>query len=247
MTIRIFDDYDDLSRETARTLGDIIRAKPTALICVPSGDTPRGTFREFVKLAAESKLDLRNVTFIGLDEWIGISSDNSGSCGRFIRTNLLDPLAIDNSQVHMFDGMTGDPEAACREMDELIAAHGGIDCILVGIGLNGHVGLNEPGTSPDVYCHASELSDETRQVGQKYFESATALTRGITVGLKHMLEAKTAILIANGERKASIIRRTIEGPITPEVPATILHKHPNGFIFIDREAAGALHSANHSG
>lgn len=240
MTIRIFDDYESLSLETAKTIAEVIRSKPDALICVPSGDTPRGTFREFVKLVGATKLDLTNVTFTGLDEWIGISSDNPGSCGRFITDNLLKPLSVDSSRMHLFDGLTTDPEAACLEMDQRIAAHGGIDCILVGVGLNGHLGLNEPGTSPDVYCHVSELTEETRQVGQKYFERETMLTKGITIGLKHVLEAKTAILIANGPRKSAIIRRTIEGPISPEVPSTILHKHQNSFIFIDRDAADGM-------
>lgn len=240
MTIRIFDDYESLSRETAKAIADVIRAKPTALICVASGDTPRGTFLEFVKLSKETKLDLSNATFIGLDEWLGISPDNPGSCGRFIRDNLFDQLPLNSNQIYMFDGLTADPEASCREMDDLITTRGGIDCILVGIGLNGHVGLNEPGTSPDVYCHVSELAEETRQVGQKYFQQETMLTKGITVGLKHMLEAKTAILIANGSRKSAIIKRTIEGPITPEVPSTILHKHPNSYIFVDREAADGM-------
>ncbi len=107
---------------------------------------------------------------------------------------------------------------------------------MVGIGMNGHLGLNEPGTSFDTYAHVSELEEVTASVGQKYFQSETPLTQGITVGLKHFLEAKIAIVIANGEKKKAIIGRVLDEPVSERLPASALKLHPNSYLWVDREA-----------
>ncbi|MFT6203063.1 MAG: galactosamine-6-phosphate isomerase [Spirosomataceae bacterium] len=121
----------------------------------------------------------------------------------------------------------------------MISQRGGLDFIIVGVGLNGHIGLNEPGYDFDNYCHVTELADITIEVGQKYFKSETPLTQGITIGLKHLLEAKTAMLMASGERKAEIIRQTVSSEISSEIPSTAFQRHKNGLIWLD-EAAGNL-------
>lgn len=242
MTIRIFEDYEKLSHASAEMMIDQVLKKPDCVICIPSGETPKGTFRHFVALSQERNVDLSSATFVGLDEWVGVMPDNPGSCGNFIRTWLLDPLKISPANVHLFNGMATDLGAECQKMDMAIKNRGGLDFILVGIGMNGHIGLNEPGVSPDLHSHVMELAPTTREVGQKYFQKHTALTRGITLGLKYLLEARTAVLIANGEKKASIIRDTIAGPISTTVPSTIMHKHPNGFIYVDADAASELHN-----
>lgn len=242
MTIRIFEDYEKLSRASAERMIDQVLQRPDSVLCVPSGETPKGTFRHFVAMAGERNLDLSGVTWIGLDEWVGVPPHNPGSCGNFIRKWLLDPLKIRPANVHLFNGMATDLDAECQKMDVAIRNRGGLDLILVGIGMNGHIGLNEPGVSPDLHSHVMELAPTTREVGQKYFQNHTVLTRGITLGLKYVLAARTALLIANGEKKASIIRDTIAGPISTAVPSTIMHKHPNGFIYLDREAARELHN-----
>ena len=118
-------------------------------------------------------------------------------------------------------------------MDEL----GGIDFMLVGIGMNGHIGFNEPGVSPDLQSHVIALDEMTRAVGQKYFHQETALSQGITLGLKNLLESGKVLLVANGERKAPIVRLALEGPISNEVPASLIRKHPKGLAFLDQKAA----------
>lgn len=242
MTVRIFEDYESLSGAVAEFMLDIIRQKPDAAICVPSGETPKGAFRHFISLIRQQNTDLSRVTWIGLDEWVGISSDNPGSCGNFLQTWLFSQLEVNAASVHLFNGMADDLKEECHKMDSVIRALGGLDFILVGIGLNGHIGLNEPGVSPDLHAHVMELAPTTRQVGQKYFQEDTALTKGITLGLKHLLEAKTALLIANGEKKAAIIRSTVAGPISMDIPSTVMHKHGNGLIYVDMAAAGQLHN-----
>jgi 6-phosphogluconolactonase/glucosamine-6-phosphate isomerase/deaminase len=140
----------------------------------------------------------------------------------------------------LFNALSDDLEDECRKMDAIIHEKGGIDLMVVGIGLNGHIGFNEPGVSNDLYSHVIELDDKTQSVGQKYFKEAVALKQGITLGLNHLMESETVILIANGFKKADIIQMTIQNKISNKIPATIIREHPNSFLMIDREAAAKI-------
>jgi galactosamine-6-phosphate isomerase len=123
--------------------------------------------------------------------------------------------------------------AECALTNEAIAQHGGLDLMLVGLGMNGHIGLNEPNTAFDTYAHVSELAEVTVSVGQKYFNGQTALTQGITVGLRHLQEAKTVILIATGAKKAKIVERVCSEEISEKLPASILKQHKNSYFWVD--------------
>ena len=112
--------------------------------------------------------------------------------------------------------------------------------MLVGVGMNGHIGFNEPGVSDDLLSHVINLDETTKSVGQKYFGEKTALTKGITLGLKHFMNARTALMLANGAKKATVIKRTIEDPISTQLPSTLIRKHPNGVLYLDKEAAALL-------
>jgi glucosamine-6-phosphate isomerase len=185
-------------------------------------------------------IDLSNVTFIGLDEWVGIPPDNEGSCHYFFQHELFQYLSLSKQQIYLFNGLTTELEQECSKMNTTILEKGGIDLMVVGIGMNGHIGFNEPGVSFDNYAHIIDLDATTTAVGQKYFKSATSLQKGITLGLKHLSEAKEVLLIANGLKKADIIKKTVEGEVTNLVPASIMQTHANGFIMIDKEAASLL-------
>ncbi|WP_128546575.1 glucosamine-6-phosphate deaminase [Larkinella soli] len=241
MNHQVFENYETLSHHTALHLVDLLNRKPDALICVASGDTPIGTYRHLVRLIVEEKAARVNqCMFVGLDEWVGMNADDEGSCGNSLYRELFNPLGLRRDQVHCFNGQSVDLPAECLQMDAVIAAHGGLDLILVGVGMNGHIALNEPGTSFDLYAHVSDLEETTKVVGQKYFSKATPLSKGITIGLKHLMEAGEALLIASGARKAPVIRTALRGPVTEQFPASILQRHPNGLVWIDREAAGEL-------
>jgi len=125
-------------------------------------------------------------------------------------------------------------------MDNVIKVKNGLDLIVVGVGMNGHIGFNEPGVSFDLYCHVIDLDETTQSVGQKYFKTTTTLKKGITLGLKHLTESKKAILIANGTKKADVIKAIVEGPVDPKMPASIMKEHNKGWIVIDEGAAGKL-------
>ena len=240
MQISIYQDYEALSWHAADTIMEFVGQHPGAVLCLAAGDTPRLAYQLIAESAAEGKADFRRCTFVGLDEWVGIPPETEGSCHYFLRRHLFDPLQIPEDAIHLFDGLSDDLDYECKKMNEIISAKGGIDLMLVGVGINGHIGLNEPGVSPHLYAHVVELDSATQTMGQKYFKQQTPLTRGITLGLKHLLEARKVILIANGTRKAEIIRQALEGPVTPDLPASIIRMHRDSRVMLDEAAAAAL-------
>jgi len=238
MQIQTFPNPEQLAIHTAKFIIDLVREKPAATLILTSGDTPVLTYKKIVELAQPA--DFEQVTIIGLDEWVGIPATSEGSCRYIVEENLLKPLKINPNQYTFFDSMASNLEAECKRVDKLLSEKGVADLIIVGVGVNGHIGLNEPGTSFGNYCHVSELAEITISVGQKYFKSNTPLTQGITIGLKHLLEAKVAILIATGERKAEILKATINQEPNIDLPATVFKLHKNGFVWLDEAAAQLL-------
>ena len=232
--------YEELSQKTAEMIAEIVKNKPNATICLASGDTPLGTYRVLVEMVKNKEIDLSHCTIIGLDEWVGMNRHDEGSCSYYLYQDLFTPINFPENKIHCFDGKNADLQAECNKIDEIIIKNGSLDLLLVGIGLNGHIAMNEPNTPFDLYCHVVKLTEMTKQVGQKYFKKDTILDKGITLGLRHLQEAKMVILIANGERKASIIQQAMEGEISEELPATILQKHKNAFVILDEVAAAEL-------
>ncbi|RAJ97630.1 galactosamine-6-phosphate isomerase [Larkinella arboricola] len=240
MNFQIFPDYETLSRHTAQRIADLLNRKPDALICAASGDTPVGTYRALVQLVKEGQTRIDRCTFVGLDEWVGLGPESEGSCSNYLQRELFGPLNIGPEQYRMFDAKAADLEAECELMNQFVDERGGFDLILVGVGLNGHIALNEPGTPFTLKAHVSELAETTITVGQKYFNEPTPLTLGLTTGLQQLMDAREAILIASGSKKAPVIKTALKGPVTEEFPASIMQTHPNGFVWVDQAAAGDL-------
>ena len=144
------------------------------------------------------------------------------------------------SQYFLFDALTDDLENECLKMDKFINEKKGIDIMVVGIGMNGHIGFNEPGSSFDNSSHVIELDEITKSVGQKYFNEQVELSQGITIGFKQLLNAKKVFLMANGSKKAEVIKKTVHGPVTEHFPASIMQQHENGIVLVDEEAASLL-------
>lgn len=238
MIVKIFPDYSSLSRYTADLIADVIRKKPTALICIASGHTPVGVFEALVSDVKNNKLDISACTFISLDEWLGIPPSQPGSCRHMMDKDFFLPLHIPESQIVFFDGLSKNPESECDRINTFISRHGGLDVMLVGIGLNGHIAMNEPGTPDNLYAHVADLAEETKAVGQKYFAEQTSLSQGLTLGLRHFKESGLPILMANGSRKAPIIKTTLESAPSAEIPASVIHVTPHAVVVLDREASG---------
>jgi glucosamine-6-phosphate isomerase len=240
MVLKIFNSYKDLSSFAANEWATLIAEKPNAVVCVASGDSPKLACELFCKQAKDTGVDVSKFFFVGLDEWVGLSPDTSGSCHNDFQKRLIQPLGLSPSQYHLFDALSNDLQNECTKMDAIITEKGGIDLMIVGIGMNGHIGFNEPGVDLNLLSHVIDLDETTVSVGQKYFKEKVVLQKGITLGLAHLLHAKKVLLLANGERKAGVIQKAVEGDVTNKFPASIMQRHDNGYILIDKEAAISL-------
>jgi glucosamine-6-phosphate isomerase len=162
------------------------------------------------------------------------------NCFSFLKKHLFDHIDYSVENLCFFDGESSDLKHECVKTDDFIKKNGPIDMMLLGVGMNGHLGLNEPGTSFDLYSHIVNLDETTKIVGQKYFSGKVTLSKGITLGIQHVLKAKTVILQLNGNRKAEVVKRLIESEVSPVFPASVIKSHKNSFLLIDKEAAKYL-------
>ncbi|MBL7858004.1 MAG: glucosamine-6-phosphate deaminase [Cyclobacteriaceae bacterium] len=229
-----------MSEATAQFIAKYVKTNPESLLCFPSGDSPTGTLEKLVQAAQRGDIDFSRCWFVGLDEWVGMDKHDHGSCQQYIYMHLFDKLKLPAERIRFFDAKASDLNAECEKVDRYIFDDGPLDIIVVGVGLNGHIGLNEPGSSFTSYSHVVDLAESTKTSGQKYFSQETKLEKGITIGIQHMMEAKTVVVIASGEKKADIIQKIAEGEITENIPGSILQKHPNCHLFLDRAAASRL-------
>ncbi len=239
MQIIRFKNYEELSDHTAKFVVDAIKNKPNLVLCMASGSTPALTCDLLVQKVKDEQVDYSKFTFLGLDEWVGLPPTNTGSCHHFFHKKIFEPLQLSSSQYFLFNAMADDLKNECFKMDKVIADKGGIDIMIVGIGMNGHIGFNEPGTSIAALSHVAELEEITKSVGQKYFDGPVKLGKGITIGFGDLMNTKKVFLMANSSKKAEVIKKAIEGPVTENFPASIMQKHANGFVLID-EGAGSL-------
>jgi len=240
MQLKIYKDHDTLSAQVVNEIITVVKNKPDAVLCLAAGDTPRLAYTLLAKMARDEKIDFTHCSFVGLDEWVSIPPQNEGSCHYFLQTCIFDPLQITPSQVHLFDALSKDLEKECEATNKLIVEKGGIDLMLVGVGMNGHIGFNEPGAPFNYDAHVIDLDDVTQSIGQKYFSEPTVVKKGITLGLNQFLQSRKAILMANGLKKASVIRKALEEEIVADMPASIIRMHANGWVMIDEEAASSL-------
>jgi glucosamine-6-phosphate deaminase len=240
MKIYVSRDYQEMSLQAADLITDYVRQKPNSLISFAAGNTPLGTFSRLVEAVRQGKVSFAQCRFVSLDEWVGLNGTDAGSCRQTLDDHFFKPVGIDPRNIHFFDGKCGDPEAECRSMDEFIFAHGQIDFMLLGVGMNGHLGFNEPGVSFDLYSHVTDLDPVTKQVSSKYFQEQKDLQQGITLGIKHIMEADTVIAIADGAKKADIMKAAFRNEVSDQVPASILQRHPNFSLCLDEAAAQQL-------
>jgi len=240
MKINIYGSYDEMSRKTAEFIAEFVSKKPDSLLCFPAGHTPAGAFEYLVEFSRKCLVSFDRCRFVGLDEWVGLGREDQGSCTHFMYTMLFEPLAIDPDRICFFNARSGDLQSECEMVDKYITENGPIDLMMVGLGMNGHIALNEPGISFDLYSHVVNLDPVTKTVAQKYFNGRKTLDKGITLGLKHLLEAGTVILSASGANKAEIVEKVVTGKVTNAVPASIIQKHRDAYLLLDREAASLL-------
>jgi len=247
MKFIVSDDYDELSVRAADDLVDRIRSTKNPVVCTASGESPAGLYKEIVERVGKKQLDISDWVFLGLDEWMGMNGDDEGSCRYHLNGQFFQPLKIAEERICFFDGRASDPDKECQRIENFIRNHHGIDVAILGLGMNGHVGMNEPGTPQNIRSHVADLHSTTQQVGQKYFKKEQKLTRGMTLGIANLMEAKHVMLLVNGEKKAPIVQKVFEDDISEEIPASLLRRHPNFIVCLDSASAQRtkIHAATH--
>jgi glucosamine-6-phosphate isomerase len=219
---------------------DRLRAKPRLRMCLPSGHTPNGIFAEMGRSVARGEVSFRDAEIFALDDYGGLAGDDPGRCRNMLRRFLLDHIDLPGNRFHFLDTEAADLAKVCRDYDALIDGGGGFDLTLLGIGLNGHLGLNEPGSAPDSTTRRVAMHESTVSSSASYLGHSNLPTWGVGVGLKHLLGSREVWLIANGAKKPGIIARTVNSDVTTEVPATLLRRHANSWLMVDAEAGAKL-------
>ncbi|HCJ4366381.1 TPA: glucosamine-6-phosphate deaminase [Listeria innocua] len=237
----IINENEQLVAETvSQRIIELVKAKPASLICIAGGDTPLLTIEALIKASQAGEVDFSQTQYVGLDEWVGLGRETKGSCIQTLYDAFFDRLEnVSGDQICFFDGKAKDLAAECARVDAFIDERGGMDFILLGIGLNGHIGFNEPFVPVDVNCHVVELDDVTKRVMSKYFDTDLPLTHGISLGMKQILAAKEIYLVATGAKKVDIVKQVIEKAPTVAIPATLV-KEANTTLVIDKVAASGV-------
>ncbi|MCI9345142.1 MAG: glucosamine-6-phosphate deaminase [Lachnospiraceae bacterium] len=230
-------DYNHASRVAANIISAQVIMKPDCVLGLATGSTPVGTYEELIRRYEQGDLDFSRVHSINLDEYRGLAGDNDQSYRYFMNTHLFDSINIDKKNTYVPDGLEPDSEKACRDYEEIIKAHGGVDLQILGLGHNGHIGFNEPGSTFEKETHCVTLSETTRQANARFFSSMDEVpTEAYTMGIGSIMQAKKIVVIVTGEGKREIVKKAFLGPITPEVQASVLQLH-NDVILVGDEAA----------
>ncbi len=237
MKVCVYETAQDVARAAAMVFASEIMKRDGAVIGLATGSTPVPCYGELIKLYQNGLIDFSRVVSFNLDEYIGLSPDHPCSYRRFMNEQLFDHVNIDSANTHVPDGVNPDPDG----YDRMIAAAGGIDLQLLGIGSNGHIGFNEPGNQFVYPTNIIPLTENTIRDNARFFGSVDDVPRSaISMGIGTILSARRIILLATGANKTDAIKAAIEGPIVPQMPASILRVHPNCQILLDRAAAAGL-------
>jgi glucosamine-6-phosphate deaminase len=236
MNVLRFDSGTTWARAISSLWRDRLHLKPDLRMCLPSGTTPVEVYGEMSRSARDGLVSFEHGTVFALDEFGGLAADDPGRTSQTLRRQLIDAVDLPRSAFHLLDPDNNDVVGHCADYDAAIGD--GFDLVLLGIGLNGHLGMNEPGSPLDSATRRVELHDSTVQSSARYFSHENLPRWGLTVGLKVLLSAQEVWLLAKGPAKADIVRDTVRGVIGISNPASLLRRHSNAWLFLD-EAAGA--------
>lgn len=241
MEVIVKETYQEISRLAAELIAKVVRAKPNAVLGLATGSTPVGPYKELIRMNKEEGLDFSQVTTFNLDEYVGLPPTHNQSYRYFMNDSLFNHINIDKKKTHVPDGMAKDIPAFCKWYEDQILKAGGIDVQLLGIGANGHIAFNEPGSSLGSRTRVKTLDEKTIKDNARFFKSMDEVPRyAITMGIGTIMDARMLVLLANKENKADAIAKTVEGPITAMVPASVVQMHPKAVIIVDKPASGKL-------
>jgi len=233
--------YEEMSRIAANILSAQVTMKPDCVLGLATGSTPIGMYKVLAERCAKGDLDFSQVKSINLDEYVGLSGEHDQSYRYFMNTNLFDHINIDKANTNVPNGLAEDVDAECERYNEVIHTLGPIDIQVLGMGHNGHIGFNEPADHFPLETHKVDLAQSTIDANARFFASADEVPRqALTMGIQTIMQAKAVLVVVNGIGKAEIVKKAFTGPVTPQVPASILQMHPNVILVGDEEALSLL-------
>jgi glucosamine-6-phosphate deaminase len=232
-------DYDAMSRAAADIVTETVNARPGTAISVPTGSTPVGMFRELVARVESGALSFDQTQLFCLDEYVGVTARDPNSLTGWLYANFLTPARIPAANIHTLPATAPDLTAAAAGYEAEIAAAGGLELAVLGLGGNGHIAYNEPGSPGDSRTRVLSLTEESIEQARGYFQGRTVPTEAITVGVGTLLESRNIVLMVSGASKAEVLRQSLRGPQTPDVPASFLQRAPDRLTVIADEAAAA--------
>ena len=241
--MRIYEtaNYEEMSRKAANILSAQVISKPDSVLGLATGSTPIGMYDQLVEWYNKGDVDFSEVKTVNLDEYKGLARDNDQSYYYFMHKHLFDRVNINPDNTNVPDGTQMDSEKECARYEKLIESMGGVDIQLLGIGRNGHIGFNEPDNCFAKTTHCVELTESTIEANKRFFASADDVPRqAYTMGIGTIMKAKKILLIVNGEDKADALAKAVYGPVTPEVPASILQFHNDVVIVADQAALSRM-------
>lgn len=237
MKIIVVEDYNEMSKKAADILIKIIHENPHAVLGLATGSTPIGLYKELIEDHQNSGTSYKDIHTVNLDEYIGLPKEDKNSYYTFMYEHLFKYLDIPREQTHIPNGETENRLEECDRYEQIIASLGQVDLQILGIGSNGHIGFNEPGSSFTGLTHIIDLKEDTRQANARFFNSIDEVPKqAITMGVGTIMKSKEILLLASGIAKAEAIRGMIHGEVTEELPASILQTHPNVTLIVDKKA-----------
>lgn len=230
-------DYQSMSRKAANIISAQVILFPNSVLGLATGSTPLGVYKQLIEWYKKDDIDFSKVHSVNLDEYCGLSGEHEQSYRYYMNANFFSQVNLPIENTNVPNGLAKDIDAECKRYDNVITSLGGIDLQLLGIGHTGHIGFNEPDDDFDKTTHCVKLKQKTIDANARFFENASEVPQSaLTMGIKAIMQAKKILLVANGSSKAEILCRSLFGPITPEVPASILQLHNDLTVVADEEA-----------
>lgn len=241
MRIYVTEDYNAMSHRVASILAAQVMLKPDCVLGLATGSTPVGAYKQLVEWYKKGDLDFAQVRSINLDEYVGLAPTHDQSYRYFMQSNLFDHVNIVPDNTNVPNGLAENAAEECRRYNEVIHTLGPIDLQLLGMGHNGHIGFNEPADAFELETHVVDLTDTTIQANARFFASADEVPRqAMTMGIQTVMQAKKVLVAVSGKDKAEIVKKAFTGPVTPNVPASILQMHPDVILVGDKAALSLL-------
>lgn len=241
MNVRVYKDAETIGTAAAMLFAACVIEKPHCVLGMATGSSPIPTYKKMAELYRAGVVDYSGVTTYNLDEYVGLDHDHEQSYYYFMMDNLFQHINVKKENIHVLSGVASDPDKECSDYEKAIAAAGGIDLQVLGIGRNGHIAFNEPADSFPQATHIVDLTESTIDANKRFFASADDVPRkALTTGIGSIMKARAIMLIATGADKAEAVKAMVKGPVTPQCPASILQFHPNVTILVDEAAAALL-------